>query len=84
LQEVTSSTEVVVAPADWGKSFAKDQTLSRGSDSLAEVFAYVEHSEANTLALILKVSDFSCPPHATTAGRGAKIEIHIQAGYAFT
>ncbi|OCK76854.1 hypothetical protein K432DRAFT_334944 [Lepidopterella palustris CBS 459.81] len=52
-QEVTCSAEVVVASADWGKK--KDQTLSRGSDSLAELFAYVEHSESNTLALILKM-----------------------------
>jgi hypothetical protein len=74
-QEVTCS-EVVVASADWGKR--KDQTLSRGSDSLAELFAYVEHSEANTLALILKVSDFIYTYHTILAGRGVKIKGHIE------
>ena len=59
LQEITCS-EGVAASADWGKP--NDPTPSCGSNSLGELFGYVQHSESNTLALILKVSNSASSP----------------------
>ncbi|KAH7400981.1 hypothetical protein DE146DRAFT_632020 [Phaeosphaeria sp. MPI-PUGE-AT-0046c] len=47
-------SEVAVTSADWAKR--KHRPLDdRGGGSLAGLFAYTEHSESNTLALILKM-----------------------------
>lgn len=51
--------EVAASSTDWTKT--KGRSLDRAGGSLAGMFAYVEHSESNTLALVLKVRHYTSP-----------------------
>ncbi|KAF2806013.1 uncharacterized protein BDZ99DRAFT_395113 [Mytilinidion resinicola] len=52
-QDVSGNDEPVGASSDW--STRRNSTLGQGSDSLAELFGYVEHSESNTMALVRRL-----------------------------
>lgn len=58
----------VAASSDWTKT--KGRALDRAAGSLAGMFAYVEHSESNTLALVLKVCHYTSCSRAILVGAG--------------
>jgi hypothetical protein len=55
LQDTSGNDEPVGVSSD--DSTRRRWTVAPESNSLAELFAYVEHSESNTMALVRRVSD---------------------------
>jgi hypothetical protein len=70
-QDTSGNDEPVGASSDW--STRRDSTVAQGSDSLAELFGYVEHSESNTMALVRRVSAFSLPSRLRDKTREASL-----------
>ena len=55
-RDTSGNNETVGASSDWSTSVPL--TVVQESDSLAELFGYVEHSESNTMALVRRVRTF--------------------------